>query len=120
MATDSNNNQLDVNTLAQLEKVWGGRGKGEFSFGEGPDLQIRCNITPVTEKGLEPSSLGWAEDIHVTETLFGGNAVASTLFGRGNRRQVVLNTRLVKEIKELWSANKVCDSLLLIVQTFKS
>ena len=52
------NNQLKANTLAQVEDVWGDRGQGELSFGEGPGLQIKCDIRPVPEKGLETGSLG--------------------------------------------------------------
>ena len=109
-------NQLDANTLMQLEEVWGGKGQGKLSFGESPDMQIRCDIRPAPEKELEPGSLGWVEWMYVAEVPLGSNVVASTLFGKDNRRQVVLNTRLGEEIKELWSVRKVCNGLLLMRQ----
>ena len=36
------------------------------------------------------------------------------MFGKNDRRQVALNTRLGEEIKELWSVGKVCNRLPLI------
>ena len=57
--------------------------------------------------------------MHVAEVPFGGSVVTSPLFGRENRRQVVLNTSLGEEIKELWSVRKVRDRLLLTSQIFK-
>ena len=108
-------NQLDANCM-QLEEVWGGKGQGKLSFGESPDMQIRCDIRPAPEKELEPGSLGWVEWMYVAEVPLGSNVVASTLFGKDNRRQVVLNTRLGEEIKELWSVRKVCNRLLLTRQ----
>ena len=113
------NSQLDASTLAQLEEVWGGRGQGKLSFGEGVDQCIRCSICPATGDELQPGCLGWVERMYVGEVPFGSNVVASTLFGREDRRQVVLNTTLGKEIKELWSNGKVCDRLLLSSQTLK-
>ena len=87
-----------------------------MSFGEGIDLQIKCDIRLVPEKELETGSLRWVEEMYVAEVLFGSNVVGNTLFGRENRRQVVLNTKLGEEIKERWSVRKVCDRLLLMGQ----
>ena len=90
-----------------------------MSFGEGIDLQIKCDIRLVPEKELETGSLRWVEEMYVAEVPFGINIMVSTLFGRENRSQVVLNTRLGEEIKELWSVRKVRDRLLLTGQIFK-
>ena len=54
--------------------------------------------------------------MYVAEVPLGSNVVASALFGKDNRRQVALNTRLGEEIKELWSVRKVCNRLLLMRQ----
>ena len=109
-------NQLDANTLMQLEEVWGGKGQGKLSFGESLDTHIRCDIRPAPEKELEPGSLGWVDWMYVAEVPLASNVVASALFGKDNRRQVALNTRLGEEIKELWSVRKVCNRLLLMRQ----
>ena len=109
-------NQLDTSTLIQLEEVWGGKGREKLSFGEGLDTHIRCDVRPVSEKELEPGSLGWVDWMYVAEVPLASNVVASALFGKNDRRQVALNTRLGEEIKELWSVRKVCNRLPLIRQ----
>ena len=52
--------------------------------------------------------------VFLTKALFGSNVVVNTLFGRRDKGQVALNTRLGEGIKERWNVRKVRDWLPLM------
>ena len=57
-------------------------------------IRRECDIKPTSTKEWEPGSLGWVEKMHMAEVPYRSNVVANTLFGKKDRRLVVLNTSL--------------------------
>ena len=85
-------------------------------------VESKCHLETTQRRKLDaPSSRylkrSWnlsAWEMYVAEVPFKSNVVVNTLFGRRDRRQVALSTRLGEEINELWNVRKVRDWLSLM------
>lgn len=65
-------------------------------------------------KELKLGSLGWVVEIYMADVPCGTSVTAHTLFGRKDRKRVVLNPSFGEQLKMLWKVKKVCDWLLFM------